>query len=37
LLGDADAARLLAEAAELERVVVRADEVAARVVGRLGK
>jgi formiminotetrahydrofolate cyclodeaminase len=36
LLGDGDAARLLAEAAELERVVVRADEVAARVVGRLG-
>lgn len=37
LLGDGDAERLLAEAAELERVVVRADEVAARVVGRLGK
>jgi formiminotetrahydrofolate cyclodeaminase len=37
LLGDADAAPLRAEAAELERVVVRADEVAARVVGRLAK
>ena len=36
LLRDADAARgLLDEAAELERVMVRADEVAARVVERL--
>lgn len=36
-LADAEAAPLRAEAAELERAMERADEVAARVVERLGK